>query len=55
VNFAEEETSSNDKVKVKGSLIIKRTVFGVGQGEWASTKEVKDDVVVDFVVTAVKK
>jgi polyisoprenoid-binding protein YceI len=46
---------SPDKGVVKGSTVIKRTAFGVGQGEWADTKTIKDNVKVDFIVTAVKK
>lgn len=33
---------------VKGETDIKRTMFGVGQGDWSDTKEVKDDVKVNF-------
>jgi polyisoprenoid-binding protein YceI len=39
---------------VKGYTTIKRTAFGVGQGEWASVDEIKDDVRVDFEVNATK-
>jgi polyisoprenoid-binding protein YceI len=42
----------NDKVQVKGSTLLKRSNFGVGQGEWASTEEIKDPVKVEFVITA---
>lgn len=45
---------SNNKEQVKGSTVLKRTVFGVGQGAWADTSTVKDDVQVSFVITAVK-
>lgn len=50
-----QEDYSNSKARVKGSTILKRTQFGVGQGEWASTKEVKDDVKVTFTLSVVKK
>ncbi len=40
---------------VKGSAQIKRLVFGVGQGEWANTEEVKDPVLVEFSIVARKK
>lgn len=43
------------KAKVKGSTTFKRTQFGVGQGEWAKTNLVKDEVKVEFLLTAVKK
>lgn len=52
--FTSEEPTANKRV-VMGSTIIKRSAFGVGQGEWASTDEVKDEVTVKFKVTAVKK
>lgn len=55
IHFSEEATDNKDKVRVKGSTTLKRTAFGVGQGEWASTKEVKDAVTVNFVVTAIKQ
>lgn len=46
---------TNDKAHVKGSTLIKRTQFGVGQGDWAKTDAIKDDVKVDFTLAAVKK
>jgi polyisoprenoid-binding protein YceI len=54
VHFTQEEYSAT-KARMKGSATLKRTAFGVGQGEWASTDAVKDEVKVDFVVTATKK
>lgn len=51
VHFTEEEFT-NSEAKVKGSTTIQRNAFGVGQGEWKSTEEVKDEVKVDFVVYA---
>ncbi len=41
------------KVIFAGSTAIKRRAFGVGQGEWADTKTVKDDVKIDFTIAAV--
>jgi polyisoprenoid-binding protein YceI len=52
--FTQEEYTPT-KARMKGSTTIKRTEFGVGQGDWADTKTVKNDVKVDFVVTGVKK
>lgn len=49
---AEQPTA--DTAVVKGSTTLQRTAFGVGQGEWASTREVKDDVKVNFEVHATK-
>jgi len=42
------------KAHVKGFTTLSRTAFGVGQGDWAKTSEIKDDVKVDFVVSGVK-
>jgi len=46
---------TNQTAKITGSTIIKRNAFGVGQGEWSSTNEVKDDVEVDFTLSAEKE
>lgn len=54
LNFTQEEYSQT-KAKMTGSTTIKRTVFGVGQGEWSDTKAVKDDVQVNFTVSATRK
>ena len=53
VTFTQKEYSQT-KAVVKGSTIIKRTAFGVGQGEWSDTNAVKDDVQVDFTLTGVR-
>lgn len=39
---------------VDGTTTIKRSWFGVGKGEWASTKEIKDPVTINFTVTATR-
>jgi polyisoprenoid-binding protein YceI len=54
LTFTQEEYS-NVKARMKGETTIKRTAFGVGQGEWSDTNAVKDDVKVNFTVSAVKK
>ncbi len=54
LNFTQEEYSPT-KAKMTGNTTIKRTAFGVGQGEWSDTKAVKDDVQVNFTVSATKK
>lgn len=46
---------SNDQALVEGSTTIKRSTFGVGQGEWASTDEIQDEVIVRFKITATRK
>lgn len=43
------------KVFARGGTTIKRTAFGIGQGEWADTDAVKDDVKVEFVIIADKQ
>jgi len=45
----------NNEARVEGMTTLKRTAFGVGQGEWADTSSVKDDVQVNFLITAKKK
>lgn len=54
LDFTTEKLAEN-KGQVAGSTTIKRTAFGVGQGDWASTSEIKDDVKVNFKVTAILK
>lgn len=50
-----QEAYSATKGLVTGTTTIKRTAFGVGQGEWADTKSIKDDVKITFTVSAVKQ
>lgn len=50
-----QEEYTPQKARIKGSTTIKRTAFGVGQGEWADTNTVKDEVEINFTVTALKK
>lgn len=54
LKFTAEEPSPNKRI-VMGSTIIKRSTFGVGQGEWAGTEEIKDEVTVNFKVAAIRK
>lgn len=49
------EQPQPQKSVVEGTASLKRSAFGVGQGEWAATDQIKDEVVVSFKVTAVKK
>lgn len=53
VNFRVEEFTPKRAVAT-GHLTLSRTRLGVGQGEWADTKTVKDPVTVKFRVTAVR-
>ena len=50
-----QEAYTPTKAVIKGSTTIKRTAFGVGQGQWTDTKTVKDDVQINFRITAVTK
>ncbi len=47
VGFTIKESLKNS-LTVNGETTIKRTAFGVGQGDWASTDEVKDEVKITF-------
>lgn len=51
LHFTAQSPSSNEEVVV-GKTQILRSVFNVGQGEWASTGEIKDDVSVQFKLVA---
>lgn len=42
------------KALVTGSVTLKRTQFGIGQGEWARTDEVKENVKVEFIISATR-
>lgn len=46
---------SKTKAHAKGSITLKRTAFGIGSGKWKDTKEVKDDVLVNFIITAINQ
>lgn len=50
-----QEEYTDSKARMKGEITIQRTAFGVGQGQWADTKAIKDDVKIDFTVTGVRK
>jgi len=44
--------SPKGHAKVQGDTILKRSAFGIGQGEWASTDEIKNEVKVVFKLEA---
>ena len=54
LNFTTSDPSKSP-VTVEGSTHFNRSTFGVGQGEWASTNEIKDEVTVNFKLLAKKK
>lgn len=51
IQFDTKEQSDN-KFIVTGNTIVKRTQFGVGQGEWSDTDAIKDNVKISFTITA---
>jgi len=46
---------NQDGAQAKGRTVFKRSAFGVGSGEWSSTKEIKDEVEVNFTAVAVRR
>ncbi|MFT4251927.1 MAG: YceI family protein, partial [Caulobacter sp.] len=44
-----------DTAKARGVTTVDRTVFGVGQGEWASTDQIPGKIKVSFALTAKQK
>lgn len=54
LKFTLKEYSSNHAL-VEGETVIKRRDFGIGQGEWAKTDQVKDEVLIKFVISAVNR
>jgi len=54
LNFTTQNLDT-PKAQAKGSTTIQRTVFGVGQGDWSTTKEIKDDVQINFQLTGTKQ
>jgi polyisoprenoid-binding protein YceI len=52
LDFSLKDYSAN-KTTVIGTTTLKRIPFGVGQGEWSDTNAVKDEVKVDFSLSAV--
>jgi polyisoprenoid-binding protein YceI len=47
-------TITGEKAEAVGNTTLTRTAFGVGQGEWSSLDEIKDEVMINFRVNAVK-
>ncbi|MEQ8390165.1 MAG: YceI family protein [Thalassospira sp.] len=46
---------TGDKAEAKGEVTIKRTDFGVGQGQWSDTAQVGDDVTIEIEIEADRK
>lgn len=51
LNFVLDEYSAAQS-RVHGDTTIKRSAFGVGQGEWSNTNSVKDEVQIHFTLSA---
>lgn len=51
--FTSEQPDANTGIVV-GHTVIKRTAFDVGQGDWSSTKEIRDEVTIKFKVVGIK-
>jgi polyisoprenoid-binding protein YceI len=49
------QQNDNHKIIATGTTTLKRSTFDVGQGEWASTDSIKDDVLVQFKITAINQ
>lgn len=47
--------SPKDQATLEGKTTIKRSVFGVGEGEWSGSDVIKDDVIVNFKLAVVHK
>lgn len=54
LTFVLEEYNAQ-KLRAIGTTTLKRSVFGVGQGEWAKSDVVKDEVQIKFVINALIK
>ncbi len=55
LNFQLQLTDGNKNAVAKGYVTIRRSDFGVGQGEWAKDDVVKNEVRVEFRVVAEKE
>ncbi|MFW0777001.1 MAG: YceI family protein [Rickettsiales bacterium] len=55
INFQMEDLINKDFALAKGSATLHRLDFGVGQGEWADDKVIKNEVRVDFRIVAKKQ
>ncbi len=53
LEFSFDEYSDKEAV-AKGKTILRRNDFGIGQGEWKKTDEVKDEVELTFTLKAIK-
>lgn len=49
------ERHDADGAAASGATTLRRTAFGIGQGEWAATDTVADEVAVRFRIEAIRK
>ncbi|KTD41234.1 YceI family protein [Legionella parisiensis] len=54
LTFTAIESPKNHLV-VEGKTTVKRLDFGIGQGDWSSTSEIKDEVTINFKAVATRK
>ncbi|HHT0591718.1 TPA: YceI family protein [Legionella anisa] len=54
LTFTAVESPKNHLV-VEGHTTVKRLDFGIGQGDWSSTSEIKDEVTINFKAVATRK
>jgi polyisoprenoid-binding protein YceI len=54
LTFTAVESPKNHWV-IDGHTTIKRSAFGIGEGEWSSTDVVKDEVTINFKIAATPK
>lgn len=47
--------SPKDHLVVEGHTTVKRLDFNIGQGDWSSTSEIKDEVTINFKAVAERK
>ena len=50
-----DEKISKEMIKATGKAIISRTAFRIGQGEWASTQVLDDEVTLKIDIRAIKE
>ena len=44
---------TQDNAKAKGTMVLKRNDFGIGQGDWSDINVIKNDVQVNFKICAI--
>ena len=52
---SKDENLAKETIKASGKAIISRTAYGIGQGEWASTQVLDDEVTLTIDIVAIKQ